>query len=251
MDHKEMAAIAADRLAGRQPEDDDVPMENMVVDDPAPTPSSAPSSPVHCTMTIGEARAQYMDRVRQMREEQFREAQADAAYNHHLLQEHLQAEEQIAAERAEQEALLDSYRSARKGRLERWRYRMRVAEAAAAYKEASKEGDEAGEALFGETEDEAEDNAGSDESPLRWRRRGPAPLRPRGTNNEAEDTAGSAPLAPRWRTSPASARPYSAEAPPRQQRGRGHRRLSRGPTLPATWGRISTAPLRRRPPATR
>ncbi len=38
-------------------------------------------------------------------------------------------------ERAEQEALLDSYRSARKGRLERWRYRMRVAEAAAAYKE--------------------------------------------------------------------------------------------------------------------
>ena len=70
----------------------------------------------------------------------------------------------------EQEALLDSYRSARKGRLESWRYRMRVAEAAAAYKEASKEGDEAGEALFGETEDEAEDNAGSDESPLRWHR---------------------------------------------------------------------------------
>ena len=32
-DHKEMAAIAADRLAGRQPEDDDVPMENMVVGD--------------------------------------------------------------------------------------------------------------------------------------------------------------------------------------------------------------------------
>ena len=40
-----------------------------------------------------------------------------------------------------------------------------MAEAAAAYKEASKEGDEAGKALFGETEDEAEDNAGSDESP--------------------------------------------------------------------------------------
>ena len=37
-DHKEMAAIAADWLAGRQPEDDDIPMENMVVDDPAPTP---------------------------------------------------------------------------------------------------------------------------------------------------------------------------------------------------------------------
>ena len=45
--------------------------------------------------------------------------------------------------------------------------RMRVTEAAAAYKEASKDGDEAGEALFGETEDEAEDNAGSDESLLR------------------------------------------------------------------------------------
>ena len=66
MDHKEMAAIAADRLAGRQPEDDDVPMENMVVDDPAPTPSL----PVHCTMTIGEAPAQYMDMMRQKRQEQ-------------------------------------------------------------------------------------------------------------------------------------------------------------------------------------
>ena len=80
-----MAALAVDRLAGRQPEDDDVQMDNMVVDDPAPTPSSAPSSLVHCTMTIGEARAQYMDSVRQMRQEQFREAQANAAYNHHLL----------------------------------------------------------------------------------------------------------------------------------------------------------------------
>ena len=85
MDHKEMAAIAADRLAGRQPEDDDVPMENMVVDDPAPTPSSTPSSPVHSTMTIGESRAQYMYTVRQKREEQIREEQANAAYNHHLL----------------------------------------------------------------------------------------------------------------------------------------------------------------------
>ena len=101
MDHKEIAAIAADWLVGRQPEDDDVPMENMLVDDPVPTPSSAPSSPVHCTMTIGEAHAQYMDRVRQICEEQFREAQADATYNHHLLQEHPQAEEQIAAEWAE------------------------------------------------------------------------------------------------------------------------------------------------------
>ena len=173
-----MAAIAADRLASRQPEDDDVPMENMVVNDLAPSPSSVPSSPVHCTMTIGEARAQYMDMVRQMREEQFWEAQADAAYNHHLLQQHLQAKEQIAME---QEALLDSYRSAHEGRLERWRYRMRVAEAAVAYKE----GNEAGKALFGETEDEAEDNAGSDESPLPWCRRGPAPPRPRPAANEA------------------------------------------------------------------
>ena len=62
--HKEMAAILADWLAGRQPEDDDISMENMVVDDPASTPSSVPSSPVHCTMTIGEARSQYMDTVR-------------------------------------------------------------------------------------------------------------------------------------------------------------------------------------------
>ena len=49
---REMAAIAADRLADRQPEDDDVPMENMVVDDPTPTPSSTPSSLMHCTITI-------------------------------------------------------------------------------------------------------------------------------------------------------------------------------------------------------
>ena len=54
-DHKEMAAIAADWLAGRHPKDDDVPMENMVVDDLTPTPSSSPSSLVHCTMTIGKA----------------------------------------------------------------------------------------------------------------------------------------------------------------------------------------------------
>ena len=85
---------------------------------------------------------------------------------------------------------------------------MRVAEATAAYKE----GDEAGEALFGETEDEAKDNAGSDESPLRWRRRGPAPLRPRGTDNEAEDTASSAEAPPcRQRGGDF---PCSAEAPP-------------------------------------
>ena len=38
-----MAVIAADWLADKHPEDDDVPMDNMVVDDPAPTPSSVPS----------------------------------------------------------------------------------------------------------------------------------------------------------------------------------------------------------------
>ena len=121
-------------------------------------------------------------------------------------------------ERAEQEALLDSYRFAREGRLERWRYRMRVAEAAAAYKE----GDEEGEALFGETEDEAEDNAGFDESPLRWHRRGPAPPRPHGANNEAKDTVGSAEAPPRPRPANNEAEDIagSAEAPPRCQRGR-------------------------------
>ena len=82
---------------------------------------------------------------------------------------------------------------------------MRVAEAAAAYKE----GDEAGEAMFGKTEDEAQDIASSDKSPLHWRRRSPAPPRPRGANNEAEDTAG------------------SAEAPPCQQPGGGFPPLRR------------------------
>ena len=102
---------------------------------------------------------------------------------------------------------------------------MRVVEAATA----SKEGDEAGEALFCETEDKAEDNAGSDESPLRWRRRGPTPPRPRGAINEAEDTAG------------------SAEVPWRQQRGRGHRQLRRGPAPPTTRQRTSPAQPRPHP----
>ena len=112
--------------------------------------------------------------------------------------------------------MLDSYCSTREGRLERWRYRMRVAEAAAAYKE----GYEVGEALFGETEDKAEDNAGSDEALLR---RGPA-----------------APTT-RQRTPPAPPRPHPAgnegkDFPPlrrgaaRRQRDRGHRRFRRGPT---------------------
>ena len=203
-----MAAIAADQLAGRQPEDDDV------VDDPAPTPSSAPSSPVHCTMTIGEARAQYMDSVRQMRQEQFREAQADAAYNHHLLQEHLQAEEQIATERAEQEALLDSYLSAREGRLERGRYRMRVA-GRPPTKRAIKR---ARHCLARPRTRQrtmpaptSPRSAGVDEAllsrgpaaPTTRQRTPPAPPRPRPANNEAEDIAG------------------SAEAPPCRQRGGG------------------------------
>ena len=78
---KAMAAIAADW----QPED--VQMEDASDDEPTPPSSSfvAPS-PVHCTLTIGETRAHYMDMVR---EEKFREAQADANYNHSLLQEHL------------------------------------------------------------------------------------------------------------------------------------------------------------------
>lgn len=82
-----MAAIAV----GWQPEDDNVPMEDAVDDEPAPPSSSSPPpSPLHCTMTIGEARAYYMDMVR---EEQFREAHANIVYNHQLLQEHQQAEE--------------------------------------------------------------------------------------------------------------------------------------------------------------
>ena len=68
-------------------------MENVVVDEPAPTPSSAASSLVHDTMIIDEAHAQYINMVRQKCEEQFQEAQVDTAYNHHVLQVHLQAEE--------------------------------------------------------------------------------------------------------------------------------------------------------------
>ena len=212
MDHKEIVAIAADRLAGRQPEDDDVPMENMVVDDPAPTPSSAPSSPMHCTMTIREAHAEYMDRVRQMREEQFREAQADAAYNHHLLQEHLQAEEQIAAERAEQEALLDSSApparaaSSTGGTACGWR-RLRPPT-----KRLAKRAMKRARRCLARPRTRQRTipaltsarSAGVDETLLRRgpaaptmrQRTPPAPPRPRPANNEAEDIAGSAEAAP-------------------------------------------------------
>jgi hypothetical protein len=57
---------------------------------------------------------------------------------------------------AEQEALLESYRSACKIRHARWRYRQWVAEVAAFGKERD---DEAGEAVFGETDEEEEDIA--------------------------------------------------------------------------------------------
>jgi hypothetical protein len=68
-------------------------MEDAANNEPAPPSSSAPPSLVHCTMTIRKACAQYMAMVQEEREKQFREAQADAAYNHHLLQEHLHAQE--------------------------------------------------------------------------------------------------------------------------------------------------------------
>ena len=212
MDHKEMAAIAADRLAGRQPEDDDVPMENMLVDDPAPTPSSAPSSPVHCTMTIGEARAQYMDRVRQMREEQFREAQADAAYNHHLLQEHLQEDEQIAVERARTAPPARAASSAggtacgwRRLRPPTKRLAKRAMKRARRYLARPRTRQRTMPAPTSPR------SAGVDEALLRRgpaapttrQRTPPAPPRPRPANNEAEDIAG------------------SAEAPPCRQRGGG------------------------------
>ncbi|KAE8782260.1 hypothetical protein D1007_44350 [Hordeum vulgare] len=93
-----------------------------------------------------------------VREEQFREAHAHTAYNHHLLLEHVQAEEQLAidtmvlsdADVSEQEPLLESYRSGRKIRLARWRLRHWVEEVPAA----SKECDDTDGALFDEIDDE-------------------------------------------------------------------------------------------------
>ncbi|KAE8802704.1 peroxisomal biogenesis factor 3 [Hordeum vulgare] len=72
---------------------------------------------MHCTMTIGEARAHYMDMVREERQEQFQKARVTAAYNHHLFQEHQQAEEHLSVGRVimlesdlvEQAMLLESY----------------------------------------------------------------------------------------------------------------------------------------------
>ena len=65
--------------------------------------------------------------VREEREKQSREVQADTAYNHHLLQEHVQAEEQLGAGRAvtpdadhvEQQALLELEDTAARLRRER------------------------------------------------------------------------------------------------------------------------------------
>ncbi|KAE8778661.1 hypothetical protein D1007_48424 [Hordeum vulgare] len=74
---KEMAAVAARWRADRHPEDVDVPVEDVVDDDPTlPTSSSSvatpsfsavPPSPVHYTMTIGKVHARYMDMVREDR----------------------------------------------------------------------------------------------------------------------------------------------------------------------------------------
>ncbi|KAE8767488.1 hypothetical protein D1007_61155 [Hordeum vulgare] len=90
-----MTTIAFRSRVDTQSEDVDVLMEAEATNDPtlpsssctvAPPSSSIMSpSPVHYTMTIGEAHARYMDIVREKR---FREAQEDTAYNHHLLQEH-------------------------------------------------------------------------------------------------------------------------------------------------------------------
>ena len=97
-----MVAIAASWQVGTQPEDGDVPMEDAADDELAP-PSSSASLLVHATLASalhhyhrrGPCHYLYM-----VREEQFREAQVDATYNHQLLQEHLQEEEQLAAGRA-------------------------------------------------------------------------------------------------------------------------------------------------------
>ena len=79
--NKEMAAIAAGWQVGRQPED--AANDNEL----APPSSSAPPS------SCRKARAHYMNMMREEWEEQFRETQADANYNHNLLQKHMQVEE--------------------------------------------------------------------------------------------------------------------------------------------------------------
>ena len=107
---------------------------------------------------------------------------------------------------------------------------MRVVEAVAAYKE----GDEAGEALFGETEDEQRTmpaptsprSAGVDKSLLRRgpaaptmrKRTPPAPPRPHPAGNEGEDFSRSTEVPPAGNETEDIA--GSVEASPRCQRGR-------------------------------
>ncbi|KAE8771438.1 Sulfotransferase [Hordeum vulgare] len=62
---KEKDALAIRWLADRQLEDDDVQMEDNANDAPVPPFSFAPPSLVHCIITIHEARAHYMDIVRE------------------------------------------------------------------------------------------------------------------------------------------------------------------------------------------
>ncbi|KAE8793482.1 Peroxisomal biogenesis factor 3 [Hordeum vulgare] len=127
-----MVGIATRWQASRKARDIDDPMEDAADDDPTlssssssiapPSSSVVPPSSGHFTMSIDEAHAHYMDMVR---EEWV--ARAVATYNHHLLHELLQEEEELDAGRVvacdvdlvEQEALLVSYRFARKIRLAR------------------------------------------------------------------------------------------------------------------------------------
>ncbi|KAE8816551.1 hypothetical protein D1007_05883 [Hordeum vulgare] len=93
-------------------------------------------------MTMSEGCGHYMDMVRDKGEERFHEARADAAYNLQLLKEQWQAEEQLGDDKAiasnmyvaKHTTLLESYRSARKIRLNRWWYRHCRTKLEAAYK---------------------------------------------------------------------------------------------------------------------
>ncbi|KAE8802853.1 Sulfotransferase [Hordeum vulgare] len=105
-----VSRLAPSRQTGGQTEADDVALKDAGEDEPAQY-----CSPVHDSMTIDEARANYMDMVR---EEQFHQAPANQAYNLQLLEGHHQAEEQLAVKRAiapctDVTELLESYRLAR------------------------------------------------------------------------------------------------------------------------------------------
>lgn len=62
-------------------------MEDAADDEPVP-----PSLPANAGITMGEARAHYMDMVLEEREALFRQAHADQEYNLCLLDEHRRAE---------------------------------------------------------------------------------------------------------------------------------------------------------------